>query len=334
MTTQRNSRPAQGRQGQGNRQPQREGGGALARQEQPTARIQVMEEALAKSAAAIQKRLGDHFSANEMIALVLTTMRRNPFLATCDAHSVIGCTFEAAQLGLRFDNFLGHAYMVPFKNGKRNCFEAQLVIGYRGMIMLATRGGEVQAVWSRVVYERDFYDVEEGVDPRLVHKPYHGRDRGNPIAVYAAIHQRNGVKRFRAMDWWEIEDLQKKQLQAAGERWRYSPWNTSPEEMAKKTPVRRELKYTAMSAKDMRGVLLDDLAEAGVSQRHAIIGAEIAREAGVELPEPVPPPMLEGDDGPDVPSAPPDDQAPPWEPDGGHRDDDGVDPPEPEDEGR
>ena len=260
----------------------RQGGVALARRAPPRERESEMRVMLSRAMPAIERRLAGAFTGEEMVALVMTQLRRNAALLECSGASILGSVFEASQLRLRFDSVLGHAYLVPFKR------EATLIVGYRGMITLATRAASVSAVWARTVYERDRFDVEEGDKPRLSHRPTMGRDRGNPVAAYGCFRMKDGFIRTRIIPWWEILEIRDKIL--SRRRSSDTPWKSDIEPMAWKTAIRRELKYVPLAAADLRAVVRDEYIDAGVTANMATVATEAveAGEIDAEIVESVP----------------------------------------------
>ncbi len=219
---------------------------------------------------AMSVRLGRIFSVDEMIAMVATSIRQSPLLAKCDPMTVVGAVMECAQVGLRLDRTLGQAYLVPFYSSKRQCYEAQLVLGYRGMITMAEHAERVLAVRAKIVYAKDRFVYEEGLDPILEHKPHDGRDRGNPTHVYSVVHKADGLSIPYVMPWWKIEDLRDAQLKRGN-----TIWGTHTEEMGLKTTIRRGLKYHPLAPAQQRLANLDELAEEGVEQDLDIIGSAV-----------------------------------------------------------
>ena len=49
--------------------------------------------------------------------------------------------------------------------------EAQFQLGYRGLIDLARRTGEITSVYAHEVYEGDEFEYSYGLDKDLKHKP-------------------------------------------------------------------------------------------------------------------------------------------------------------------
>lgn len=179
--------------------------------------------------------------------LVLTAISTTPRLAQCSRESFFGAIFQAAQLGLEPNTPTGQAYLIPYGN------QCQFQLGYRGQIQLAYRSGVMRDVSAHVVYENDEFDYELGLTPKLTHKPKLGK-RGNPIGVYAVYHTKDDGYGLEVLSWDEVMDFAKKKSKASGN----GPWKTDPEEMAKKTVVKRLLKYAPMSADFVRAMAADE----------------------------------------------------------------------------
>ena len=89
--------------------------------------------------------------------IVMTECRKTPELLSCSQESFYGAILQCAQLGLEPGAALGHCYLLPFGNGKDKSGRpnAQLIIGYRGMLDLARRSGQIQSINAYVVREED-----------------------------------------------------------------------------------------------------------------------------------------------------------------------------------
>ena len=55
--------------------------------------------------------------------------------------TIIQSALQAASFDLPINPALGYAYIVPFRNSKRNRMEASFIMGYKGMLQLALRTG-------------------------------------------------------------------------------------------------------------------------------------------------------------------------------------------------
>lgn len=192
----------------------------------------------------------------ERLKLVaLTAFTRNPDLLRCDPVSVARAIVEAGQLGLEPTGLLGGAYLVP-RAGK-----ATLLVGYKGLVMLAKRSGEVSRVEARVVRQKDVFEYSYGLDPRLEHRPSPELDPGPYTHAYAVIHYRDGTRQFDVMSRAEIEVIRGRS--AAGQS---GPWVTDEAEMWKKTVLRRALKLAPLTVQVAQQ--LDEL-DPEVSEPHA-----------------------------------------------------------------
>jgi len=257
-------------------------GEIVKKQKGPMATIQGL---LVSQRAQIEMALPRHMSTDRLIRVSMTALRRTPKLLECTTTSLLGAIISAAQLGLETDGALGHAYLVPFKK------ECQLVIGYRGMIDLARRSGQILSISARIVYENDKFEYSYGLDEKLDHIPAMD-GRGSPIAAYAVARIVGGGYQIEVLS---MEQLRKAQ-QASSASYKGCPWEAYWDEMARKTAVRRLFKYLPVSVELQRAVGLDDLAESGQPQYLDIgLAEEPQPETKVEilrerLTTPTPPP--------------------------------------------
>src|SRR5690625_1290056 len=196
----------------------------------------------------IEKALPKHMDADRLARIALTTIRTTPKLMECNLPSLMGAVMQAAQLGLE-PGLIGHCYIIPY--GK----EATFIIGYKGMIDLARRSGHIQSIYSHAVYEKDEFDYELGLHPKLEHKPHMDGERGEFIGAYAVAHFKDGGYQMEFMPKSEIE---KRRQASPGGRSKYSPWNNYYEEMANKTVIRHMWKYLPISVELQQAVAHDE----------------------------------------------------------------------------
>ena len=138
---------------------------------------------------------------------------------------------------------LGQAYLIPYKNhGKLEC---QFQIGYKGLIDMVYRNDNIQTVQAQCVYENDVFEYELGLEPKLVHKPAI-KDRGEMLLVYALWKAKNGGYGFEVMSKEDIDNHARRFSQSFASS--FSPWKTNYEEMAKKTVIKKCLKYAPLKS--------------------------------------------------------------------------------------
>jgi recombination protein RecT len=195
----------------------------------------------------IAEVLPKHVSPQTLTRIAITEIRTNPKLLECSLVSLAGAVMKSAQLGLQL-GLLGHCYLVPYKD------EATFILGYKGMIELARRSGNIKEVYSVAVYEKDEFEVEYGLNRTIKHVPQY-EDRGAFKGAYAVAHFTNGGYHFEYLPKVEIEK-RKSRSKAAGSS--FSPWNTDYEEMAKKTVIRHIFDYLPVSVEIMRAAYQDE----------------------------------------------------------------------------
>ncbi|EBW2564937.1 recombination protein RecT [Salmonella enterica] len=222
-----------------------------------------------------------HMTAERMIRIATTEIRKVPALGDCDTMSFVSAIVQCSQLGLEPGGALGHAYLLPFgnkneKSGKKN---VQLIIGYRGMIDLARRSGQIASLSARVVREGDDFSFEFGLEEKLVHRPGENED-AQVTHVYAVARLKDGGTQFEVMTRKQIE-LVRAQSKAGNN----GPWVTHWEEMAKKTAIRRLFKYLPVSIEIQRAVSMDEKETLTIDPADAsVITGEysVVENAGVE----------------------------------------------------
>lgn len=198
----------------------------------------------------IEKALPKTITPERFTRMVLTALSTTPQLAGCSPQSFCAAMMNAAQLGLEPNTPLGQAYLIPY-GGK-----VQFQLGYKGLLELAHRSGEITSIEARTVYENDFFEFEYGRNIDIKHKPAL-HDKGKPIAFYASYHTKSGGFNFEVMSIEDIEAHARKYSQAY-KRGRNSPWKTSFEAMAKKTVLKQLLKYAPLATDFIRDVNTDE----------------------------------------------------------------------------
>lgn len=214
----------------------------------------------------IMKALPKHMTADKLIRVAMTSIQRNPKLLDCTQQSLLGAIMTCAALGLEPDQFLGQAYLVPYWNNRKKCYEAQLIPGYRGYISMARRTGEVQSVSAQVVYKNDHFDLRYGLNETLDHSPAEG-DRGEIKGAYVIFRYKDGSYSFDYMPFQDILEIAKRSQTYDKEKGTWTgPWDTDTGEMAKKTVIKRHAKLAPMSVEFQKAVALEDRANLGETQ--------------------------------------------------------------------
>ncbi|WP_051264703.1 recombination protein RecT [Nakamurella lactea] len=189
--------------------------------------------------------------AAQLVRDAITAINTNPQLAECTPASVLGALMTCAQLGLR-PGVLGHAWVLPFRS--KGVMQAQLVIGYQGLVELAHRTGQVASLIAREVHERDHFDVDYGLADSLIHKPLLNGDRGPVTGYYAIVKFKGGGHSFIYASKADVEAHRDKFSKMKS----FGPWVDNFDSMALKTVVRMLAKWMPKSTEFANAISADE----------------------------------------------------------------------------
>lgn len=177
------------------------------------------------------------------IEFALQILRSNPVLQKADTASIRNAIVNVAMTGTTLNPAMAQAYLVP-RDGK-----CCLDFSYRGLLKIATDSGGVKAIQANVVYDFDEFEYEEGTDQRIHFK----RSMTPPddfiknpnvafwphlVCAFSIATLSDGSKDYMILPAWKIKKV-KDSSKAKSE---YSPWQTWPEEMARKTIIKYHYK--------------------------------------------------------------------------------------------
>ena len=231
---------------------------AIVEKNKEVSATQAMSGLLKRMHTQIEKALPSVITPERFTRIALTAYSDNAALQKCDADSFLGAMMQAAQLGVEPNTPLGQAYLIPYGN------KVQFQLGYRGMIDLAYRSGEIQMIQAHEVHENDEFEYELGLDPKLRHIPAL-KNRGEVILYYAVFKLTNGGVGFEVMSKEDVETFAKKKSKT----YRNGPWQTDFDAMAKKTLVKRLLKFAPVKSDFARAVTADETIKSGISENMA-----------------------------------------------------------------
>ncbi len=220
-------------------------GGAVA-EKKPKTIFDVIESGKAQFAAALPK----HMTGERFVRVAITCVRQNPKLAACTSASLLGALMTVAQLGLE-PGILGQCYLIPYKN------ECQLQLGYKGMIELLRRTGQLSDIYAYPVYSNDEFNIEYGLERKLIHKPaFNNPDgRGEVTGFYSVAILKDGTHAFEYMTKDEVIKHEEKYRKGS---YKNDVWNKNFEEMAMKTVVKKMLKWLPISIEMIENLRKDN----------------------------------------------------------------------------
>lgn len=189
-----------------------------------------------------------HVSPDRFVRMAMTAILRNPAIERCDKTSVMNCLLDLAGLGLEVDD--RRAHIVPFKD------KATLIIGYKGLVELVRRSGDVSKIHSDVVCENDIFVHSMG---EIKEHTYDlKKDRGEPYAAYSQVTLKDGTVQCEIMQASEIEKIRNNARSGNSDAWK-----NNKAEMYKKTVFRRLCKWLTLSPEIRDGIEKVDRHEFG-----------------------------------------------------------------------
>ena len=224
------------------------------------------------SAPAIRKLASKHVNIERLMSLALEARARTPLLAQCSIESMVQFCKTCAQWGTDRVG-AGGVWPVPFKNKTTQQYEMQAIPDWRLLIGKAKAAGVITHASADIVRDGEAFDYERGLVPSLTHRPKLGNKEA-VIAAYCVFVLPDGTRDFVVMDG---EDLGK--VRRSSKASQSGPWVDWPEEMMKKTVVRRAMKQFqgAESAN-----ALNEMIEAD----DRVVGLDL------DMPEPISMPIL------------------------------------------
>lgn len=231
--------------------------------------------------------------APQFISSVVAMVNADPSMQQAFFESpmtVIQSALKAATFDLPIDQNLGYAYIVPFKNKKKNedgtwtkKVEASFILGWKGMHQLALRTGAYKTINVVDIREgelKSYNKLTEEVDVAFIEDE--DEREALPIVGYLGYYRLvNGAEKTIYMTIKQIENHEKKNRKGEyqGKGWR-DDWDA----MARKTVYRRLIgKWGVMS----------------ITYQNAAEGAALAQqmrdEGYTDEPAPTFPDIIEGE---------------------------------------
>jgi len=231
--------------------------------------------------------LGGSIPLDRFLTVALHAVNGNRDLLRCTPLSIVEAIREAAALRLEPTGLLGDAYIVRYGD------TARLLPGYRGLLKLARRSGDVAQIDAHMVYEGDLFEIEQGSEPRILHTPTLG-DRGAYLGAYAFARMTSGEL---ITEWMNVADIEQvRRSSRAGDR---GPWIDWYAEMARKTVLRRLMKRLPLATEAEDALRVEAEVEQRTPARKSASLAAVHERLGIDSGASDIPPS----DAPGTPSA-------------------------------
>lgn len=248
-------------------------------------------EQIQKYESQIAKALPNTMGAMRFMRVMSTAINKNPKLAQCTPQTLFGSMMLAAQLGLEPNSPTQQCFLIPYENRRANTTECQFQFGFRGLLEIVRRSGQVGDIYAEIVYENDTFELSLGINREIKHIPLLNGDRGKPKLAYAVAEILNGDKVSKAFTWMSVEEIEKARMTSSNEKFSKgkgydTPWSQWWDEMAKKTVLKRLCKTLPLSMDDMRRVEADFTVKANPHADDMLEDQDIEVQADVVDSEP------------------------------------------------
>lgn len=264
---------------------------------------------LARMSGKLAEVLPKHVKVEHLLKAAGIAAIQNPALYACSEASIWQSMMNAAALGLEPGGPRQVAALVPYKG------ICQFQPMYRGLIELALRDGRIQAIEAHVVHKNDKFKCRFGSDPVLEHEPCWEGDPGDTIAAYAIARFKDGSGYVpEVMTRAELDKVQKSSKANRSD----SPWAQWPDEMRRKTVIKRLCKLIPCSPQLAQAIQMDNDANGILDADYTIVDEPKSFTAGrhdaKKKPQPPPEVAQEPQEAPEQPATTKAPEQPPEQP--------------------
>lgn len=221
---------------------------------------QVAQQTIDRQAAMLDAILPAHVDRRRFAQMTIQAVRMAPDLARCFATKQGAASFliaasQAAIVGLEPNTPTEECWILPRK--RKGVQEARLAIGYRGLMKLGRRSGNIKTIGAEVVREGDTFDYGYSIDgPYLTWKP--ADVRGDMTHAFAVAIFKDGGQSQVVLNRVDVEARR-----AMSDSWKAtdnasSPWIRTPEAMWRKSAIRALAPYLDLTAEAYAVIERDD----------------------------------------------------------------------------
>jgi len=206
-------------------------------------------EDLRKSFKALEPQfkaaLPAHVTVEKFTRVVMTAIQTSPAIMNANRASLFAACMKASQDGLLPDG--KESALVPFKD------TVQYMPMVAGILKKIRNSGELASITAQVVHKNDSFKYWIDSDgEHIEHSPNMFEERGAVVGVYALAKMKDGSVYIEVLTMSQVEQV--KRISRSKDS---GPWGSFPEEMMKKTAIRRLSKRLPMST-DLEMVIKRD----------------------------------------------------------------------------
>lgn len=156
-------------------------------------------------------------SPAQFVQIVTSEVKKNEKLLeafSVNPSSMFASILAGAEIGLIPSELIGEFFLIPRSIKQTDGKYLQTVtplIGYKGLVSVLLRSGDITKIHTEVVYEGDEFEPIYGLEPTIIHKPNFDAPRTSDKIkfAYAVAKNRVGEFQFAVMTRAEIIAVQK-----------------------------------------------------------------------------------------------------------------------------
>ena len=156
-----------------------------------------------------------NITPQQYIQIVLNEVKKSPNLIKAlieNPSSMYASIIAGAEIGLMPSELLGEFFLIPRSIKQANGNYAMTVcplIGYKGLVNILLRSGDITRIHTEVVYEGEEFEVIKGLEPHIIHKTNFDvpRTAEKIKFAYAVAKHKNGEYSFEAITRKQIENI-------------------------------------------------------------------------------------------------------------------------------
>lgn len=154
----------------------------------------------------INNTIKDPNRARRFVSAIVSAVAVNPALQECTPQTILSGALLGESLNLSPSPQLGQYYLVPFRDKKNDCVNAQFVLGYKGLVQLALRSGQYKRLnvvsvkegelrgWSPITEEFSIFPIMDEEE----------REKACTVGYLASFEYLNG---FTKTIYWSKEKM-------------------------------------------------------------------------------------------------------------------------------
>lgn len=154
----------------------------------------------------INNSIKDPNRARRFVSAIVSAVAVNPALQECTPQTILSGALLGESLNLSPSPQLGQYYLVPFRDKKNDCVNAQFVLGYKGLVQLALRSGQYKRLnvvsvkdgelhgWNPITEEFSIFPIGDEEE----------REKARTVGYLASFEYLNG---FTKTIYWSKEKM-------------------------------------------------------------------------------------------------------------------------------